>query len=320
MKKYVSLSFCFIFAFLCACSEQQTSDTQFLFDTVVTLSADCDEATLSGAFDLCRKLENTLSITKEESDVYKLNRSKNGVKVTDDTKILVEKALYFCKLSGGKFDITVYPLSSLWNIKEEVVPSKDEIAEALKNVDYESVSVTEDSILTEGKQIDLGGIAKGYIAEKTLEYFKNKGVKTGIINMGGNIIVFGDKDYTVGIKEPFSDNGISATLKLRNKSVVTSGVYERCFKKDGKLYHHIIDTKTGYPADTDLLSATIICDDSTLGDAFSTICILYGKEAATEFIESRRKIDKVEAVFIDKDYNITYTSGIKKDGKYLVLK
>lgn len=318
MKKCLSLSFCLVFALLCACNETTVSDTQFLFDTVVTLSADCDEATLSGAFDLCRKLENTLSITKEQSDVYKINNSgKNGIKVSKDTKTLLKKALGFCKESNGMFDISIYPVSRLWDFKQEVIPSKDEIADALRNVDYDGISLDGDKVFANGKQIDLGGIAKGYIADKTLEYFKSKNVQTGIINMGGNIIVFGDNDVNVGIKKPFSDNDISATLVLKNKSVVTSGVYERSFKKNGKLYHHIIDVNTGYPAESDLLSATIISDNSALGDAYSTICILLGKEKATKFINSRRETDNIEAIFIDKDYRVSCTKGIKKqDGVY----
>lgn len=324
MKKYISVSFCLVLLLLCSCNGNQntTSDTQFLFDTVVTLSADCSEETLSGAFELCKELEDILSVTKEESDVSKINGTANGegVKVKKDTSVLINKALYFCKLSGGKFDISIYPLSRLWNFKNEVVPSKDEIAEALKNVDYEAVKTEDDTVYPNGKKIDLGGIAKGYIADKTLDYFKDNKVQSGIINMGGNVIVFGDRYYNVGIKKPFSDNEIAATLKLKNKSAVTSGVYERSFKKNGKLYHHIIDKETGYPAESDLLSATIISDNSALGDAYSTICILLGKKAATDFINSRRKTDRAEAIFIDTDYNISYTSGIEKSDNFYKLK
>ncbi len=317
MKKAFSLSLVFILAALCGCS-QEASDTQFLLDTAVTLTADCDENTLSEAFLLCRKLESEMSAAKSDSDIGRINASSGSVTVSEDTARVIEKGLYMGALSGGKFDISIYPLTSLWNIKEEVVPSKDEIAEALKNIDYQSVKVSGTTVDANGKKLDLGGIAKGYIADKTLEFLKNSGAKRGVLNLGGNVIVFGDRYYNVGIKKPFSESELSATLKVKNKSVVTSGVYERFFEKDGRQYHHIIDPDTGYPADTDLLSATIISDSSFTGDALSTVCILLGKSAAAEFAENLG--GDVQAVFIDRDYNITYTSGIKKDGRYLVLK
>ena len=132
--------------------------------------------------------------------------------------------------------------------------------------------------------------------------------------MGGNVVVFGDRDYTVGVKQPFSNNDIIAKIKLRNKTVVTSGTYERYIEKDNKIYHHILDSKTGYACESDLLSATIISDSSMQADAYSTICILLGLEKATEFIENT---SSVEAVFIDNDNNLHYTSGLSyKNGTF----
>ncbi len=301
---------------LCSCTQAENTDTQFLLDTVITLSADCSDQTLAGAFSLCKKKEDELSTTKEGSDVWRINHTEGEVKVSKETEKIIKKSIYYGNLSGGKFDISVYPLSSLWDFKNEVIPSRNEIAEALKNIDYQEIK-TENQTVSGNKKIDLGGIAKGYIADCLLEYFKEQNTKTGILNVGGSIVTFGEKDYVVGIKEPFSDNGISAELKLRNKAVVTAGVYERCFEKNGVLYHHILDVSTGYPVESDLLSATVICNSSVDGDALSTICILSGLNKAKELIESQNGF---EAIFIDKNKNLSYTSGLIKKGNYFVLK
>lgn len=295
---------------------QENKDTRFLLDTVVTLTADCDSGTLDGAFALCESYEKLLSRTVEGSDVYRLNNSSGFVEVSDDTLEIVQKSLYYANLSNGKFDITIYPVSSLWDFNNEIIPSRDEIAEALKNVDYQSIETDGNKINSNGKQIDLGGIAKGYIADRISEYFKENKVSEGIIDLGGNLVVFGDRDYTVGIKQPFSDE-LAATLKVRNKTVVTSGTYERYIEKDGDRYHHILDTKTGYAAKTDLTSATIIGNSSMDADALSTVCILLGLNSAKQLIEST---PDTEAVFIDTDGKMHYTSGLSLKDDTFTLK
>lgn len=310
MKKSLYLSTALFLVFLCSCTSAQNTVTEIYFDTAVTITAPCSDKVLNGAFSLCEKYENTLSRTKEKSEVSLLSNGEN--KVSPDTLEVIKKGLYYCNYSDGRFDITISPVVDLWDFKNEIVPTRDEISEALKNVDYQSIDVFQSTVNTHGKSIDLGGIAKGYIADKLLEYFKDNGVKSGIINLGGNVTVFGNDFYNIGIKKPFTDSDIVATVKLRDKSVSTSGVYERCFKRDDVLYHHIIDTKTGFPADTDLLSASVIGDTSADCDALSTICILSGLRDAKIAIENT---DGFEAVFIDKDYNLSVTSGLKiKDG------
>lgn len=315
MKKSLTLGSIIVLTLLCSCAAAQNSATQIYFDTAVTLTADCSEDALTGAFSLCEKYDKSLSRTKKDSEISLLADGKR--QVSPDTLEVIKKGLYYCKLSGGKFDITVCELSDLWNLKDGVVPSRDEIAEALKNVDYHSIEVSDNSVNTNGKSIDLGGIAKGYIADKLLEYFKDKNTKSGIINIGGNITVFGKKVYNIGIKKPFSEEDIAVTLRLKNKSVSTSGIYERYFKKNGRLYHHIIDTETGYPADTDLLSASVIGDTSADCDALSTICILYGLDNAEKLIENTPGF---EAIFIDKDYNLHFTRGLERKEDVITFK
>ena len=169
---------------------------------------------------------------------------------------------------------------------------------------------------TGGKKIDAGAVAKGFISDKLLAFFKENGVKSGIINLGGNVCVFGEGEYTVAIQKPFSENENAAVMKLKNTTASTSGVYQRYFEADGVLYHHIIAPATGCPAKSDLLSVTVICESSAKADAFSTACIVMGKEGAAAFIEAQ---PGVEAVFIDGDQRVSYTSGVKKSGDFLIL-
>ena len=312
MKKSLYLSTALFLVFLCSCTAAQNTATEIYFDTAVTITAPCSDKVLNGAFSLCEKYENTLSRTKKKSEVSLLSIGER--KVSNDTLEVIKKGLYYCNYSDCRFDITISTVSDLWDFKNEIVPTRDEIAEALKNVDYESIDISENTVNTHGKSIDLGGIAKGYIADKLLDYFTDNGVKSGIINLGGNVTVFGNDFYNVGIKKPFTGSDIVATVKLKNKSISTSGIYERYFVLDGgnTLYHHILDPKTGYPAETDLLSASVIGDTSSDCDALSTICILSGLRDAKIAIENT---DGFEAVFIDKDYNLSVTSGLKiKDG------
>lgn len=317
MKKIVSLNLSLVLLLLCGCTgNSENKDTRFLLDTVVTLTANCSNETLNGAFELCENYEKLLSRTVEGSEVYALNNSEGFVEVSDDTLEIIEKGLYYANLSNGKFDITIYPVSSLWDFNNQIIPSRDEIAEALKNVDYQSIKIEGNKIDLNGKQIDLGGIAKGYIADRLSEYFKETKVSEGIIDLGGNLVVFGDRDYTVGIKQPFSDT-LAATLKVRNKTVVTSGTYERYIPADVKLYHHILDPDTGYACDTDLASATIIGNSSMNADALSTVCILLGLENAQKLIESTAD---TEAVFIDNDGKLHYTSGLSLKDDVFTLK
>ena len=166
---------------LCGCEELK-EETRFLLDTVANIKADCNGETLSGAFELCENLEKTLSRTKENSDVWRINNTEGFTEVSESTKEIVERSLYYSEISGGKFDITVYAVSSLWDFKNQVIPDRNEIAAALKNIDYQSVEIEENKINTNGSQIDLGGIAKGYIADKTKEYLTQNGAEKGLIN------------------------------------------------------------------------------------------------------------------------------------------
>lgn len=316
MKKNITLPMMLILLLLCGCNsgETENSETRFLLDTVCTVTADCGDDIINGAFSLCEDLERTLSKNVKDSDVYRLNNTEGFVSVSPDTLKTVERALYYSELSGGKFDITIAPVSALWDFKNQVVPDRNEIAEALKNVDYHSVEIKDGGISLDGKQIDLGGIAKGYIADKATEYLKENGVKKALINFGGNICMIGQ--YNIGIKKPFDDSVI-ASIEIKDKCAVTSGIYERYIEKDGKTYHHILDPKTGYGVENELAAVTVIGEKALDCDALSTVCMLLGAEDGLEIIN--RTAD-TEAVFIDRDGGITLSSGLYRENDKIYFK
>ncbi len=296
--------------------DTKISKSDFVLNTVatVTLYGETDETLLDECFELCRHYEALLSRTNENSEIYKLN-TRQISEVSDETAELIERGLEYGAISGGKFDITVEPLSALWNFTSDTpsVPSEEEIIKAKAKLDYTAVSVSGNTVSfsSDYTRLDLGAIAKGYIADKLKELLVSRGVKRAIINLGGNVLCIGGKtdteDFTIGIQYPFGEGSI-ASVNLRDLSVVTSGTYERYFKENGKLYHHILDPDTGYPVDNDLLSVTIIGANSCDCDALSTTCFVLGRQAGTELIES---MDGYYAIFITNDYKLYYTKGAK---------
>ncbi len=316
MKKITCVCLTVLLVSLCGCEHNtEQSETRFVLDTVATLTANCDKETLNGAFELCSSLEDQLSATKENSDVYRLNSTEGFTEIEEKTLEIIERSLYYSDISGGKFDITVYPVSMLWDFKNQIIPSKAEISEALKNVDYNSIQINGKTVNLNGKKIDLGGIAKGYIADELASFLKNNGANEGIVNLGGNVVVFG-KEKKVGIQTPFEDS-VSAVLSVKDKSVVTSGIYQRYIKNGEKIYHHIIDTDTGYGVENELASVTVIGNSSLDCDAFSTVCMLLGLEEGLSLIEAT---PDAEAVFIDRRGNLTFSDGIYKKNNVLYIK
>jgi len=304
----------------------------------------------------CERLEDLLSATKETSDIYRINHSisyeadpsSSDNTVSDDplsdhsmsyipincspeTMEVMDKALEYCELSEGRFDVTIGAVSSLWDFHEDgdhVLPDEKELSEALKTVNYHNIMIngqgdTDSSCIITlndpGSRIDLGAIAKGYCADKITSLLKEKGVTSAMINLGGNICVIGSKPdgspFTIGIEKPYSDRkDIQARTDLSDGTIVTCGIYERFFEKDGIKYHHILDPDTGYPVDTDLLSVSVRSGPghSADCDALSTVCLLLGYEKASELIEKK---DGFDALFILKDNSIKTTSHFFPDQK-----
>jgi len=327
---YIIMSILLVSTVISGCTRKQEPITKygFYFDTVIaiTLYQTQEEKYMDECFELAEKYEDLFSRTKEGSDIYRINDAKGEpVVVSDETIDLIEKGLSYGILSEGRFDITVGALSSLWNFKSNdgVLPKESDVEEVLSSVSYEAVHVDGNTVTLENEraQLDLGGIAKGYVADKMKEFLKDKGVTGGIINLGGNILAVGEKQdgeaFVFGIQKPFSEDGASiATVEIKDQTVVTSGVYERYFTVDDVVYHHILDTKTGYPVRNNLLSATIICDNSADADALSTICYSLGLDRGLELIES---LEGTEAIFITDDYTVHKSSGLGTDIVFQLL-
>lgn len=314
MKRIILSLLCLSFL-LCGCKTAKSS-TYFYFDTAVTLTAQCSDEVLNGAFELCEYYEKLFSRTVDGSDISNINATQDFVSVNEETAYLIEKALYYSRLSGGKFDITMTPVSCLYDFNNKILPEKDKIEKALTMVDYKKVTTKGNSVSANGTQLDLGSIAKGYIVDKLVEYFSQNGVKNAVINLGGNVYTLGDKNKTVGIKKPFS-NEIALYVTAENSTFVTSGIDQRYIEKDGIYYHHIIDKATGYGIQNTLASVTVIGKSSTDADALSTVCMLSGIKEATKLINNT---DGFEAVFIERDGNITITDGLVKDGRNVTLR
>jgi len=273
------------------------------------------------------EIERRMSVTIKDSDVSRINDNAGiqPVKVHEDTFKVIEKALEYAKLSKGAFDITVYPIVQLWGITTEHprVPTDEEIREKLKFVDYQKVILNEDEgtvyLQEKGMGIDLGAIAKGYAADEVVRVLREEGVQHALINMGGNVIVVGNKPngqpWRIGIQDPRSD-GVQqhiAVVEAVNESVVSSGDYERYIKdvyqKTGVRYHHIFDPATGYPANQGLMATTVVAENSADADALSTIVFVMGAEKGLGLVE---QIGNAEALAVTVDKKIYTTKGFDR--------
>ena len=302
---------------LCGCTtnKEPISKTAIYFDTVISIKIydSQDTEILEQCFTFCEEFENTISRTIETSEISQINNSKgNPVEVSDTTIELLEKGIYYSELTNGAFDISIAPLSELWDFKNNPgnVPDENDIQEALTHVSYKNILIEGNTVtlLDPDMAIDLGGIAKGYMADQLKDYLLSEGVKSALIDLGGNILAVGTKpdnsNYTIGIKKPFKDGEMVSTESINDISVVTSGCYERYFEVDGVIYHHILDTNTGYPCNNNLYGVTIFSDKSVDGDALSTSCFALGLEEGQKLIKS---LDGIDALFVTDTYEIIDT-------------
>jgi thiamine biosynthesis lipoprotein len=294
--------------------------TGMYFDTSISIRLYGDDARewMEGAVEYCAKMENTLSAQKETSELYKVNhRTEQTVTVSDELAECISEGLKYSEMSDGAFDITILPVKDLWDFESEdhtgEVPDDNAIQEELKKVDYTKVHLDGNTLTFDSADtmIDLGGIAKGYISAKLKEYLVDQGCMSGLINLGGNVSVIGSKpdgsDWTVGIQTPFDDRGtVLTTVSVSDTSVISSGIYERYFEVDGTIYHHILDPRTGYPAETDLNQVTVIGDDDVAGDALATIGIVLGKDGMEQFLEENGLDQTEQVIFTDRDNEVSY--------------
>lgn len=302
---------------LAGCSSPRENEslsmTGIYFDTVVQVEVwGAERSVLEGCEDLCEYYEQLLSPTIATSEVSKINQAHGDpVSVSGETADLIRLAVKYCDLSEGKFDITVASATDLWEFhdnKEGKMPDAEALAEAVSHIDYRCVQVDGDTVTLTDPQakIDLGGIAKGYIADRLKEYLKDQGIEHALINLGGNMLALGGRydgtDFQIGIQKPFAKDGtILTSLAVSDRSVVSSGNYERYFEKDGVIYHHILDPDTGYPIQNDLYQVTILSDSSVEGDALSTACYALGLEKGMKLI---RTMEGVEAVFVTDEFEV----------------
>ena len=302
------------------CAEKnlpKQAEVGFYLDTVITLTAYVeDRQVLKDALEECGRYERMLSRTVEGSDVWRINHANGApVEVSDDTMRILQCAKEISEKSGGAFDVTIAPVSTMWNFTREPheLPDAEAIARAAELVDYTRMQLDGNTVtLPEGMMIDLGGIAKGYIADQVKEYLKGRGVQYAILSFGGNIVAIGKEKpdgtpWKVGIQDIDKPTGEHMLVSLnRGGSTVTSGIYERGFTLDGVRYHHLLSAETGWPVQNELASVTIFSESSMEGDALSTTAYMLGTEKGMELIES---LEGIEAVFIARDRTVTYTSG-----------
>lgn len=306
----------------------------------ITIYDSQDKALLDDCLALCDKYELVFSRTNEKSELYKLNHRKDTSDkdpnadgqttpypvsgtadtwhISEDLASLLSQGLSITRESDGAFDIAIAPLTSLWDFTAEdpKVPDDAAIQKVLPLCSSDGVTIDGQDITlpSDDIQFDVGAIAKGYIADRLKDFLVKKGVNSAIINLGGNVLCIGSKPdgtpFKVGIQKPFADrNETEAVMDITGKSVVSSGIYERCFKQGGKLYHHILNPQTGYPYENGLISVTIISDQSVDGDALSTTCFALGLEDGLKFAEKKG----VQAVFITEDYELHYTDGFQDE-------
>lgn len=273
------------------------------------------------------EIDNKMSVFKEYSEVSLINQKAgiSSVEVSKDTYFVIKEAVKYSNLSEGAFDPTIRPIVELWGIGTDKprIPSESEICSELKLVNYKDIVLDEkeSSIKLKNKDqtMDLGGIAKGYAADEVKRILINNNIKSALINLGGNIFALGKKpdktQWQIGVQNPFSKRGeFVGFISIKNKSIVTSGNYERYFISNGKKFHHIIDPKTGYPSESRIVSSTIISDYSIDGDGLSTGVYIMGLDKSIKLIESMKGID---AIFITENKEIYLTSGIKNKFKLI---
>lgn len=302
-----------------------TSQESYQIGTYITLSIYADAEVPGEVFDdlfnLIDYYEYMTSKNIVETELNEINRNAGiaPVNVSDELFDMIRIGLEYSKVSNGLFDLSIGPLVDLWGIGSDhaKLPTETEITNILKSVDYTKIVVddsTKSVYLSEkGMALDLGAIAKGYIADRLKDMILEKGYESAIINLGGNVLTVGGKPnsdhWNIGVRDPESDAGSTmGVLKLKDNSIVSSGTYERFFIQDNVRYHHILNTETGYPEQNKMLSVSIISDLSVDGDALSTTVFLLGLEKGYEYVET---LENIDAVFIMEDHSVYVTSGLK---------
>lgn len=304
--------------FSSGCSLESKYNCEFFaMDTVMTINAygSKSENAVKAAQNEINELDKLLSVQNKDSEIYKLNYKKS-MTVSKDTLSLITRSKELYILTDGAFDISCEPVSREWGFYsglENKIPSKEAIKNALEGVGAEHIK-TENSTVTldENTSLDLGAVAKGYASQKAAETLKENGVTSALMSLGGNVRAVGSKpdgeSWSVAVANPNDTSKSIGTLKISDKAVVTSGSYQRYFEENGQIYHHIIDTNTGYPANSGLKSVTVVSDDDTLADALSTALFVKGLEKSKELYSKNSLL--FGAVFITDNNKIYVTDNL----------
>ena len=299
--------------------ETEASKDLFAMDTYMTLTAYGEHAqeAVDKAAERVEALDALLSTGNENSEIYQLNQNGEAT-LSEEGGYLVERALELYKKTEGAFDIAIYPVMEAWGFptQDYHVPDDDTLKEKLALADASKVNYDKDTrkifFDQDGMEIDLGGIAKGYTSSQIMQIYQDCGVTSGLVNLGGNVQALGCKTdgskWRVAIQSPDDTEEYLGILEIEDQAVITSGGYERYFEEDGVTYHHIIDPATGYPADSGLISVTIVSDDGTLADGLSTSLFIMGEEKAAQFW--RENSDEFEAIMETSDGELYVTEGI----------
>lgn len=303
----------------CSKAPEKSEEYFFAMDTYMKIEAYGENAenAVSQARARVETLEKLWSATDENSEIYAINHGENP-ELSAETLDLLSFTLEMSAKTDGAFDATIYPVLTAWGFTtdEHRVPDESELAELLKKVGYEKVLVDGNKIsLERGMMLDFGGAAKGWASDECARIMRENGVKSALINLGGNVYAVGKRAdgnlWRIGVADPQSESTENAgIISVCDRAVVTSGSYQRYFTQDGKTYGHIIDTKTGFPADNDLLSVTIVAEEGKLCDVLSTALFVMGREQAEQFW---RKNGGFEMILIEKSGEIYITAGIAEN-------
>ena len=298
----------------------QAQQDFFAMDTVmsVTVNGENAEEACEAAVSEVNRLDALLSTGKESSEIAQVNDDGGGT-LSEDAQILLKKAMELYEVSDGLFDISIYPVMELWGFTtgDYHVPAEKDLEEKLSLVDASGIRFDEEtgevSFKKEGMKIDFGGIAKGYTSTRLMDILREEGISSALVNLGGNVQALGSKPdgskWKVGVQDPENNGDLLGILSISDLAVITSGGYERYFEEDGKTYHHIIDTRTGYPAEAGLLSVTIVMEDGTTADGLSTFLFAAGEEKAIEFW--RENHGEFEMILCTDDGRILVTEGLR---------
>lgn len=319
MKKYFISAMLSALLFLTGCSAESSPEpvqgTFFAMDTVMDFTIYGESGLIDQSESLIASLESLVSVTDADSELYAINQTGSGT-LTGKASSLMEQALEICRRTDGALDLSIYPIVRAWGFTtgSYQVPDEAEIQALLPLVDYRKIqydAADGDVTLPEGMKIDLGSVAKGYAGQLAAQMLREHGVQSALLNLGGNVQTVGAKPdgspWQIGIKDPQGEDAMMV-LSVEDQAVVTSGGYERYFEQDGQTYWHIMDPSTGHPADSGLISVTIVGDEGVVCDGLSTALFVMGLEKAADLWAQSGDF---EAVFVTASGEVYITEGLR---------